>query len=215
MKNKNSLIIVLLIIALIGSWGYMFLNKDKDTINSLNPTTNQTENKEEAKENNKTEELKTMEVKTLIDSCSDHLYGKTFTGGSICIKTPYINGETENIKKLNKKILEDLLSNSHSFVAVYPESKINFNYTTITKENVVIIQVYSDNYYRNLYYYDIKNDKELTLGQTAEKLKITDIGDAENYNHLDNPETCEKVFAYIENNNLKIEFEKQTGQCGF
>ena len=108
-KNNNNIIVtVLLVIIIIGLLGFILYDKVlKKDINTNNTTSNVEENNN--KEDNLTEEEKEISV---VDAVNYSYTIGDLTGPKVNIILPEITGDSETIKELNKKILNENLSNS-------------------------------------------------------------------------------------------------------
>ena len=111
------------------------------------------------------------------------------------IKVPTITGNTNNIKVLNKKILENLFSYVLSYNEAYkddgwdnedreyPGIFYRGEYKYIIKNNVIILvtkihdsswATTGDGFYKEIYVYDIDSDQEIKLYDALVKIGYTD-----------------------------------------
>lgn len=141
----------------------------------------------------------------------------------IKVKLPKIVNGGINANKLNKDILNEVLSGTYIDDEML-EITYETNYDYLIKEDIIAIYVVTktnanqsgDGYIRYNYFYDIKNDKNLELSEVAEKWKINDLDGAEDYTHLvkfksayvDNEWICESAYLEIYNESYKIHYSQ-------
>lgn len=108
------------------------------------------------------------------------------------VKLPKIVGNTKTIDELNAKILNEVLPKTYSDVAAHTEVKSAmdkgsmYDYKYIIKNNILIIYIYSSvpeggsvipatggGLESISYYYDITNDKILSIGEAAKALGLS------------------------------------------
>ena len=124
------------------------------------------------------------------------------------------------MKKNNKKKNNNYLKSFYSKKTYQRiENKINllgvnYKYNAVTKNDIIVMNIYSvvndcaiprsgDGSWFESYYFDIKNDKELTVGEAAKALEIKNLDNAKSYEELDGAESCAVI--KINNGNLEVE----------
>ena len=130
------------------------------------------------------------------------------------VKLPKVTGNTKAIQELNQKILNEVLPRTYSEVishAMIPETLdkgSTYDYQYLIKNDILLIYIkcsapagstLSNSLPDFAYYYDIANDKILTISEAASK---TGLISAEN-----TPEDLNRYIIIIENNELKLQFE--------
>lgn len=224
-------IIILLVIALslIYYFGFVKNNQEilalKDKINVLSsknvPT--QSEKVEVKTYTAKSNNIESKDI-SVVDAVnySDGYYNL------FKIKLPKINGNTKTIAELNAKILNDVLPRTYSDVVGHAtieeamDKGAFYDYKYIIKNNILIIYIYSSvpeggslmpttggGLEHCSYYYDIVNDKILTISEVANKLSLNLSGlktlegtDIKSYSKLEE----NGYIITINNNDLKLEF---------
>ena len=145
------------------------------------------------------------------------------------IKLPKIVGNSKTIEELNTKILNEQFPKTYDCIigkASVPEAYENgaiTEYKHIIKNNVLVIYIYTGfpagskvvgksgtSGANGSYYYDIKNDKILSVGQAAKALEMKiegmtskDEKKLESYEDLDQ---CNDYSIIIDENELKFQF---------
>ena len=191
------LIIMVIAIVTMGYYMYKMYNKKEDN-SQAGKLNNQISNVEQAKDNvdetSKTDEKEQKESKeiSVVDAVN-------YTDGYydlFKVKLPRIVGNTETIEKLNSKILNEVLPLTYDDVVCHATTENEqtiamskgsiHDYTYIIKDNILIIYIYStvpeggtkietteDGLIQHSYYYDITNDKILSIDEVANKLKLS------------------------------------------
>ena len=144
------------------------------------------------------------------------------------VRLPKVNGNTNIIKELNQKILDEVLPITYSDVASHAiiseslDKGSEYDYRYIIKDNILVIDVYSTipdggsvvpasggGLHEFSYYYDITNDKILTLSEASSKLSLSLNGltalDGTSISSYDELEKNHYMIT-ISNNDLKLEF---------
>lgn len=196
-KNNNKIVIiilVLIIIGLLGIIGFMFTKIDK---NSSIENNNQQNNSNLGNENNN--QVDNINS-TNIDK--DEYVGIAFSRYATVawpenriekyngdpdylvrrIDIPKLLFDTDNAKKLNEKIYNSYKNDINNLnVDTEKPYYFNIDYDYSVKENIVFLSITrlvgssrgSGFSQTNIYYYDIKNDKELTLDEVCNLFNIT------------------------------------------
>lgn len=183
-KNVNIVLIILLIIALcaVGGFGYMWYK-------GKNVSCPKCEDKVfDDKSNDK------VNVVDAVNTISK--YFVTDSRNKIKIVIPKIIGGGDNSEKLNKKILDDIISiimrpidgecntdENHIGCESGDIADINVKYKSLVKNDIVsilvIVELYpwvasGDGIFEYNYFYDVKNDKIITATEALEKDGYTD-----------------------------------------
>lgn len=186
-KSVNAVLLILLVIALCaaGVFGYMWY-KEKN-INCPKCEETKINDSSDDKNNDKVE-TKKVSVADAVNTISQ--YFGTYNGNKIKIVIPKIIGGGDNSEKLNKKILDNVVSKiilpiEECDTDQNPKgcengsvADINVKYKSLIKNDTVSILVEVELYPWNAsgdgkfeynYFYDIKNDKILTATDALEK----------------------------------------------
>lgn len=144
------------------------------------------------------------------------------------VRLPKVVGNTNTIKELNQKILNEVLPItyrdvvSHAILSESLDKGSAYDYKYIIKDNILVIDIYSSvpeggsivpasggGLQEFSYYYDVVNDKILTLSEAASKLSLSLDGittlDGSPINSYDELEKNHYMITII-NNDLKLEF---------
>ena len=148
----------------------------------------------------------------------------TETNKKINITLPIIFGNTKGIRKFNSQVSGRILtriSDDLSWIEVdegksscKASNPYNYKYNAVTKNDIIVMNIYSvvndcaiprsgDGSWFESYYFDIKNDKELTVGEAAKALEIKNLDNAKSYEELDGNGSC--AIIKINNGNLEVE----------
>ena len=159
---KNTIILILSLLV-IGLGSYVIFDKVINKNDSSNENTSSS---------------KTENSVSVVDAVN-------YKEGYLSVRLPKITGNTESINQINNKILNEVLPKTNTYSAAQEEvkgsinenSKIEYQYDIAN--NVLILQIYSSNIsmpatnggnFNTNYFYDILNDKELTLKEAADKI---------------------------------------------
>ena len=202
-KNNKTIvgILVLFVISTLLLGGYIIYDKiiTKPENNSVEQ--NNSNGIEKGNQNSQTQVSNdTISVLDAVNYTDD--YYKLFK-----VKLPKIVGANSQVlSKLNDTILNEVLPRTYGHAVCHAEMEDDcmnkgstVDYSYIVKNNVVAIYIYSSVpdganampasgnglFYYN-YFYDITNDKSLSLGEAAERMNITDIDGANTYSDLNN-----------------------------
>ena len=183
MKNKNIIIILFLVIVLLGGYiGYdLIVVHKEDNCKVDNDSTNNIEYSEHSVVVSAYDGIKTFHVKA-----ENNCENEDLTLTSI-VSIPKLVKNTKNTKEFNRKIYDELKEKIE-----FINKKINdelsyahtsYEYTVI--DDIVYIWVNNSTslvcggsgFSISDYYYDLKNDKELTLKEVYDKnnIKLNDI----------------------------------------
>lgn len=144
------------------------------------------------------------------------------------VRLPKVVGNTNTIKELNQKILNEVLPItyrdvvSHAILSESLDKGSAYDYKHIIKDNILVIHIYSSvleggsvaptsdgGLQQFSYYYDVVDDKILTLSEAASKLSLSLDGlttlDGSSINSYDELEKNHYMIT-ISNNDLKLEF---------
>ena len=145
------------------------------------------------------------------------------------VRLPKVVGNTNTINELNQKILNEVLPVtyfdvvSHTILSESFDKGSTYDYKYVMKDNILVIDIYSnvpeggsiasapgDGLKEILYYYDIVNDKILTVSEAASKLSLsldglTALDGLSIINSYDELEENHYMIT-ISNNDLKLEF---------
>lgn len=145
------------------------------------------------------------------------------------VRLPKVVGNTNTINELNQKILNEVLPVtycdvvSHAILSESFDKGSTYDYKYVMKDNILVIDIYSnvpeggsialapgDGLKEILYYYDIVNDKILTVSEAASKLSLsldglTALDGLSIINSYDELEENHYMIT-INNNDLKLEF---------
>ncbi len=183
-KSVNAVLIILLVIALCaaGVFGYMWYKEKNINCPKCEETKINDNNGVDDKSNDK------VNVVDAVSTTSD--YFVTESGNKIKIVIPKIIGGGDNSEKLNKKILDNVVSRiilpiEECNTDENPKgcengsvADINVKYKSLVKNDIVsilvIIELYpwnasGDGKFKYNYFYDIKNDKIITATDALEK----------------------------------------------
>ena len=174
------------------------------------------------KKDNIQEEVKVLDVAQYTDD-----YYRMFK-----VTLPMITSSKANAMKLNKKILDEVLPRTYGPVVAYAldedleEYERNASkgwitdYAYVIKNDVIAIYVKAsvpeggkaiaasgDGLYQYNYFYDISNDKILTIGEAAKLMEIKDLDTATSYKELDNESSCS--YMIIENGKTTITTDEE------
>ena len=197
-NNKRFLtIIVILSVLLVGSLGYItydMLSNKKDNTNEVKNDTKKYNNDNKNNTQIKLETAYTNKSTIKLDNVREEIKKLKLSQGkdsiTIDIEVPRITGNTKVIKELNKKILQDALKSNYDTYGTNTTCDIKTYYNYFIKNDVIFIDVVndleryafisedggaqSDYAYRYNYFYDIKNDKELTLLEAMKKIGLSE-----------------------------------------
>lgn len=227
-KIKNILLVILFLILLgtSGYFGYEFFNKEECKEVECNPCE---EEKDEIEEE-VTEENDEVTVYEGANTISEYWADE---GDNFKIILPQISGNSEVIKKMNKDIIEKVLSKSltpfgdpDDKESEYPNSfKVSYDFK---KDKDILYLVLTINFspwnasgsgmFVYNYTYDIKNDKEISLFDALKLLGKTEdeLIKADSWCNMDRK--CKKsdlveymtndygVYYYLENGKFKFNY---------
>ena len=217
-KNKSfgGILAVFVILTLLLG-GYIIY--DKIMTKPENNVVEHNNSNETAKENQNSQTPVSSNTISVLDAVNyTDSYYKLFK-----VKLPKIVGtNSQIISKLNDTILNEVLPRTYGHAVCHAVmgndcmnkgSTVDYNY--IIKNNIVAIYIYSSvpdgakampasggGLFHYNYFYDITNDKTLSLGEAAEKMNITDIGGASTYNDLNN--VCSSMI--IKGNTIIVDY---------
>jgi len=217
-------IIIMLVLAIIGIVYYYKVmpinNLENKEIYTPNASINNTE-VNSIKNNEQTNNTATITVEDAVNYVDG--YYRLFK-----VKLPKVVGNTDTIEKLNLKILNEVLPFTYADVVCHAETDKTamdkgsiYDYKYSIDNNILVIYVFSTvpeggsvipatggglNYFS--YHYDIINDKILSVGETAEILKLeleglktSDGNKIESYKELDENYY---IINIDEKNNIKL-----------
>ena len=218
---KKNIIILILIIIILCLCGFFVIdkinnNKNKEQIdNSANEGNNQQDNQDGITEyiGQAYSNIKEFNWPT------EELPKESTDPDSVTIKInlPKILLNSEATKSINDKIYNDYnneISSLESNTVQIPPSDIDISYEYTIKDNILFILIKKDiTTYRssgstsyNVYYYDITNDKELSVDDICNifNIKLEDIGDT----------AAESIYAVMnkQSNSFDI-YYKQDSTC--
>lgn len=236
MKDKKNIVIIILSILLVATVGYIVYSElnMKNNPNNNNPESNNTQNDNTNKnnENSQNQTTKYSEYNivgeayngiNVIKNPNDDINIAMGDPDEMVEKVilPKILKDTETTRSINKKILDDnkwAISAVENGLQNEDDQNILFDVTTnydyTVHNNILYILVTTKNWYYHShafntyysYYYDIKNDKELSTSEVANKLniKLKDIDSAKEITNI----------MYINNNKqAKIYYNETESNC--
>lgn len=195
-------------------------NKNTIIQNEKTEIKNDNTNNIETSTNIESKDISVVDAVNYVDS-----YSKKFK-----VKLPRIVGNTITIENLNLKILNEVLPSTYIHVAahlasanteyVFMDKGSTFDYSYVIKNDVLIIHIYStvpeggttlsasgDGLNSYSYYYDITNDKILSVSEVSDKLNLSLDGlKTSEGNSLTSYSELEKngYTIIINNNELKL-----------
>ena len=143
------------------------------------------------------------------------------------IKLPRIVGNTNTIKELNQKILNEVLPKTYTDIVMHAQVSESLDkgstceYKYIIKNNILVLYIYtsipeggtgipaSGDGINSSYFYDIEHDKILTQSEAANKLSLSLSGlTTRNGEQIKSYSELEEngYLITIDNNNLKLKF---------
>lgn len=215
---------ILLIISIILALFLVGCNANQDILLDNNGDQNQEEDNENTQntENNNEENLNVSSVNITVEDAVNYTdaYYHLFK-----VRVPKIVGNTNTINELNQKMLNEVLPAtyfdvvSHAMIPETFDKGSTYDYKYIMKDNILVIDIYNvpegDYVYlaaglqEILYYYDIVNDKILTVSEVASKLSLSLDGlttlDGLSINSYDELEK-NHYWVTISNDDLKLKF---------
>lgn len=238
--NKKNIIIIILSLLLLAALGYIIYNSLN---NNTNKNTQETNNQNTANtlEQNNTKNNKYQEYNVvgdaynginIIKNTNDDIDTKNGDPVEMIEKVilPKILKDTNTTKAINQKILDD---NKWAISAVEKglqnednphilfDVTTNYDYT-INNDILYILVTTQIKYYHShgwndyySYYYDIKNDKELTTNEIAARLniKLKDLNNAQeitNIMYLNNYKQAKIYYKELEDNCSSEECKNET-----
>lgn len=238
--NKKNIIIIILSLLLLTALGYIIYNSLN---NNTNKNTQETNNQNTANtlEQNNTQNNKYQEYNVvgeaynginIIKNTNDDIDTKNGDPVEMVEKVilPKILKDTDTIKTINQNILDD---NKWAISAVEKglqnednphilfDVTTNYDYT-INNDILYILVTTQIKYYHShgwndyySYYYDIKNDKELTTNEIAARLNIklkdlTNASEITNIMYLNNYKQAKVYYKELEDNCSSEECKNET-----
>lgn len=230
--NKKNIIIIILSLLLLAALGYIIYSK-------LNNNTNQNTNNTKEQNNLKNIELQEYNVVgdayngiNIIKNTNDDIDTKNGDPVEMIEKVilPKILKDTNTTKAINQKILDDnkwAISTIEKGLQNEDNPHILFDVTTnydytINNDILYILVTTQIKYYHShgwndyySYYYDIKNDKELTTNEIAARLniKLKDLNNAQeitNIMYLNNYKQAKIYYKELEDNCSSEECKNET-----
>lgn len=238
--NKKNIIIIILSLLLLTALGYIIYNSLN---NNTNKNTQETNNQNTANtlEQNNTQNNKYQEYNivgeayngiNIIKNTNDDIDTKNGDPVEMVEKVilPKILKDTDTTKTINQNILDDNkwaisavekgLQNEDNPHVLF-DVTTNYDYT-INNDILYILVTTQIKYYRShgwndyySYYYDIKNDKELTTNEVATRLniKLKDLTNAKeitNIMYLNNYKQAKVYYKELEDNCSSEECKNET-----
>lgn len=238
--NKKNIIIIILSLLLLIALGYIIYNSLN---NNTNKNTQETNNQNTANtlEQNNTQNNKYQEYNVvgeaynginIIKNTNDDIDTKNGDPVEMVEKVilPKILKDTDTTKTINQNILDDNkwaisavekgLQNEDNPHVLF-DVTTNYDYT-INNDILYILVTTQIKYYRShgwndyySYYYDIKNDKELTTNEVATRLniKLKDLTNAKeitNIMYLNNYKQAKVYYKELEDNCSSEECKNET-----
>lgn len=238
--NKKNIIIIILSLLLLTALGYIIYNSLN---NNTNKNTQETNNQNTANtlEQNNTQNNKYQEYNVvgeaynginIIKNTNDDIDTKNGDPVEMVEKVilPKILKDTDTTKTINQNILDDNkwaisavekgLQNEDNPHVLF-DVTTNYDYT-INNDILYILVTTQIKYYRShgwndyySYYYDIKNDKELTTNEVATRLniKLKDLTNAKeitNIMYLNNYKQAKVYYKELEDNCSSEECKNET-----
>lgn len=238
--NKKNIIIIILSLLLLTALGYIIYNSLN---NNTNKNTQETNNQNTANtlEQNNTQNNKYQEYNivgeayngiNIIKNTNDDIDTKNGDPVEMVEKVilPKILKDTDTTKTINQNILDDNkwaisavekgLQNEDNPHVLF-DVTTNYDYT-INNDILYILVTTQIKYYRShgwndyySYYYDIKNDKELTTNEVATRLniKLKDLTNAKeitNIMYLNNYKQAKIYYKELEDNCSSEECKNET-----
>lgn len=238
--NKKNIIIIILSLLLLTALGYIIYNSLN---NNTNKNTQETNNQNTANtlEQNNTQNNKYQEYNVvgeaynginIIKNTNDDIDTKNGDPVEMVEKVilPKILKDTDTTKTINQNILDDNkwaisavekgLQNEDNPHVLF-DVTTNYDYT-INNDILYILVTTQIKYYRShgwndyySYYYDIKNDKELTTNEVATRLniKLKDLTNAKeitNIMYLNNYKQAKVYYKELEDNCSSEECKNKT-----
>lgn len=238
--NKKNIIIIILSLLLLTALGYIIYNSLN---NNTNKNTQETNNQNTANtlEQNNTKNNKYQEYNVvgeaynginIIKNTNDDIDTKNGDPVEMVEKVilPKILKDTDTTKTINQNILDDNkwaisavekgLQNEDNPHVLF-DVTTNYDYT-INNDILYILVTTQIKYYRShgcndyySYYYDIKNDKELTTNEVATRLniKLKDLTNAKeitNIMYLNNYKQAKVYYKELEDNCSSEECKNET-----
>lgn len=238
--NKKNIIIIILSLLLLTALGYIIYNSLN---NNTNKNTQETNNQNTANtlEQNNTKNNKYQEYNVvgeaynginIIKNTNDDIDTKNGDPVEMVEKVilPKILKDTDTTKTINQNILDDNkwaisavekgLQNEDNPHVLF-DVTTNYDYT-INNDILYILVTTQIKYYRShgwndyySYYYDIKNDKELTTNEVATRLniKLKDLTNAKeitNIMYLNNYKQAKIYYKELEDNCSSEECKNET-----
>lgn len=238
--NKKNIIIIILSLLLLTALGYIIYNSLNNNTNKNTQETNN-QNTDNTLEQNNTQNNKYQEYNVvgeaynginIIKNTNDDIDTKNGDPVEMVEKVilPKILKDTDTTKTINQNILDDNkwaisavekgLQNEDNPHVLF-DVTTNYDYT-INNDILYILVTTQIKYYRShgwndyySYYYDIKNDKELTTNEVATRLniKLKDLTNAKeitNIMYLNNYKQAKVYYKELEDNCSSEECKNET-----
>lgn len=245
MKDKKNIVIIILSILLVTTVGYIIYSKlnTKNSINTdttdCNNTQNDNTNKNNKNNQNQTDKYSEYSIVgeayngiNVIKNPNDDINTSMSDPDEMVEKVilPKILKDTETTRSINKRILDDnnsAISTVEKGLQNEDDQNVLFDVTTnydyTVHNDILYILVTTKNWYYHShafntyysYYYDIKNDKELTTSEVAGMLniKLKDINNAKeitNIMYINNYKQAKIYYNETENNCSNEECKTET-----
>lgn len=245
MKDKKNILIIILSILLVITVGYIVYSElNNKNIDNCNKTENNNVENNNSHNNNETNQNQTSEQSEynivgeayngikVIKNTNDDVNPKNGDPLELVEKVilPKILKDTDTTKSINKKILDD---NKWAISTVekglqnednpYTLFDVTTNYDYTLNNDILYILVTTKNWYYHSesfndyysYYYDMKNDKELTTNEVASLLniKLKDIKNAKeitNIMYINNYKQAKIYYKELEDNCSNEECKNET-----
>lgn len=245
MKDKKNIVIIILSILLVATVGYIIYSElnTKNSINTDTTDCNNTQN-DNTNKNNKNNQNQTNKYSeysivgedyngiNVIKNPNDDINTSMGDPDEMVEKVilPKILKDTETTRSINKRILDDnnwAISTVEKGLQNEDDQNVLFDVTTnydyTVHNDILYILVTTKNWYYHShafntyysYYYDIKNDKELTTSEVAGMLniKLKDINNAKeitNIMYINNYKQAKIYYNETENNCSNEECKTET-----
>ncbi len=208
-RGKVGIIILIVILAIgfLGCAGYIVYDK---VIKKEEPKT------EEVK---KTEDTTTAEKEIVVKTKEERTLAVGNVERKIIIPELLIDGE--EITTFNEKLDTEITNNMSKMQELSINAKEEYSY--IIKNGVAFIYVNiaydtwpasGDGKFNLNFFYDVDNNKELTLAEAAKAMEIKDLGGLQSYDELSTLTGCSYAYMTIENNEAKLIVHiNNSGQC--
>ena len=186
-KSQFAILIGVVVLCACGIFGYVKYRLDNQEVN--NNSSSSTSDNGNHIDGTKADNVSADGDINVIDAVSYNAHIQGQNGNKLSVRLPRINGTTDVLNELNSKILNDNLPVSYTYATCPGDlgegclangMKIDYQYAI--KNNVVVLYVFNKkvsdandyvvDHITNNYFYDIENDKVISLIEAAQKMKL-------------------------------------------